>query len=444
MYFHPIFGSALGGRPGAVLLLLHGRVEPLAVQFVAALPEDERGQVDGEPKGVVQFKGPAAIHGFPPGFGDYGIQARQPLFQGLQEGNFFFPYHVFDQPALFGQLREGLPHLRHQGTHQAEHKRLPGTQEGKPVADGAAEDPTDHIAGTRVAWKLAVCDGKRYGPDMVGNDADGNIVLLRLAVILAGDLSDLPDQRGKQVRIVIGPNPLQDHAQPFKAHARVDVLLRKGLQAAVRLSVILNKNQVPDLHHLGVVLVDQFGPGGFPAFFFRADIDVDLRTGAAGPLVAHFPEIVFFGPHQDPVFRQDGLPKVIGLLVALQGVRIGTSLKNGHIEPVPVDPADFRQEFPGPPDGFLLEIIAETPVAEHLKQCVVVGVPAHLFQVVVFAAYPEALLGVGHAGVFRDAHPQEILLEGVHPGVDKQQGGIVFDHQGGRRHDPVSAVFEKC
>jgi hypothetical protein len=54
-------------------------------------------------------------------------------------------------------------------------------------------------------------------------------------------------------------------------------------------------------------------------------------------------------------------------------------------------------EFPGPRDGFLLEVVAEGPVAEHLEERVVVGVEAHVFEVVVLAAGADALLRVGRA-----------------------------------------------
>ena len=49
----------------------------------------------------------------------------------------------------------------------------------------------------------------------------------------------------------------------------------------------------------------------------------------------------------------------------------------------------------------LLEVIAEAPVAEHLEERVVVGVFAHIVEVVVFAAGADALLGVRDTRVRR-------------------------------------------
>ena len=56
---------------------------------------------------------------------------------------------------------------------------------------------------------------------------------------------------------------------------------------------------------------------------------------------------------------------------------------------------DFREQFPRPGDRFLLEVVAEGPVAEHLEEGVVVGVLADVVEVVVLAAGADALLRVG-------------------------------------------------
>ena len=66
-----------------------------------------------------------------------------------------------------------------------------------------------------------------------------------------------------------------------------------------------------------------------------------------------------------------------------------------------------------------------------------VGVMPYFLQVVVLARYPEAFLGVGHAGVLALGVPEEDVLELVHPGVGEHQGGVVLDDHWGRRHDMV-------
>ena len=57
----------------------------------------------------------------------------------------------------------------------------------------------------------------------------------------------------------------------------------------------------------------------------------------------------------------------------------------------------FNREFPRPLDRFLLEIIAEAPIAEHLEKGVVISVEPDVFEVVMFPSGANAFLRVGHA-----------------------------------------------
>ena len=50
-------------------------------------------------------------------------------------------------------------------------------------------------------------------------------------------------------------------------------------------------------------------PSGLLCFFFsRTYVDMNLGTGSAGTLVAHFPEIVLFVSVDNMIFRNDLLP----------------------------------------------------------------------------------------------------------------------------------------
>ena len=71
-----------------------------------------------------------------------------------------------------------------------------------------------------------------------------------------------------------------------------------------------------------------------------------------------------------------------------------------------------------------------------------VGVAAHLFQVVVLAAHADALLGVHGAPVGARAGAQEHVLELVHAGIGEQQRGIVGRHHRRARHQRVLALHE--
>src|SRR5882762_3573516 len=84
---------------------------------------------------------------------------------------------------------------------------------------------------------------------------------------------------------------------------------------------------------------------------------------------------------------------------------------------------DINDKFPGPRDGFLLEVIAEGPVAEHLEKRVVIGVEADVVEVVVLATGANAFLRVGSpawsVGTLHLAEEDGHKL--VHPGVREQK-----------------------
>ena len=80
---------------------------------------------------------------------------------------------------------------------------------------------------------------------------------------------------------------------------------------------------------------------------------------------------------------------------------------------------------------------------KHLEKRVVVGVVAHLVQIIVLTAHAQALLSVGDAAVFGHGIPQEVILKGVHSGIDEHQCGIVFVHHGCGCHYFVAFFLKK-
>ena len=75
---------------------------------------------------------------------------------------------------------------------------------------------------------------------MVGDDAHRDVGLLVLPVSLARPTRDGRNQRLEHVGVVVGAFALQHHAEPLKAHARIDVLVGKFFQVAVGLAVELH------------------------------------------------------------------------------------------------------------------------------------------------------------------------------------------------------------
>ena len=126
---------------------------------------------------------------------------------------------------------------------------------------------------------------------------------------------------------------------------------------------------------------------------------VDLGAGAAGAGVAHGPEVVLHPELEDAVRRDVSGPEA----------RAPRRLAGSPPSPWKIvtfsrssaRPSVFGQELPAERDRVLLEVVAEREVAEHLEERVVAGRDAHVLEVVVLAAGPDALLGGGGAGVGR-------------------------------------------
>ena len=216
---------------------------------------------------------------------------------------------------------------------------------------------------------------------------------------------------------------------------------------AVALRIVLDEHQVPNLDAQIGILVHQ------PAvrITVRRQVHMQFGTGAAGTGLSHHPEIVLHVAVHDvnvrvqPMGTEQFRPVIPGLLVKLAGISLALvrSVHRG-IQPFRRKTPAFHDQLPGPVNGFLLEIIAEGPVAQHLEKRVVVGIVAHILQVVVLSPGADALLGVRGAGGLprRRPYAQEIRNKLVHAGIREQQSGALW-HQRGRRHDRVLFLAEK-
>ena len=54
----------------------------------------------------------------------------------------------------------------------------------------------------------------------------------------------------------------------------------------------------------------------------------------------------------------------------------------------------YSEQFPGISDGLLLKVVPKGPIAQHLKEGVVIHILAHIVQVIVFASSAYALQSI--------------------------------------------------
>jgi len=397
------------------------------------------------------------------------------------------------------QFGEDAAHRAGKHVHELVEKWLV-QPERAAVADGPAQDAAQDVVAIRVARLNAVGDGKAQRADVVGDHAEGDVDFLllrpagaardgeRAGIFFAAELFDLVKDRAEDVGLVVRDfrvcevgesfRALDDRGHALEAHAGIDVLLSErdkldgerghpgrvsrhpagvvlsasrmlagaGWKPALPgLCVELDEDEVPDLDALGGAFVDE----GAARVAGGREIDVEFRARAARAGLAHHPEVVGLVAVDDVNVRVESGgaeflgPEIPRRLVALGGVALA-GLVNGRVEPLRREAPAPDDQLPRPVDGFLFEIIAEAPVAEHLEKRVVIRVEADVIEVVVLAAGADALLRVGRAA--RRVRALDLAEENGHELVHARVGEEqirTLGQQARRRHDRVALRFEE-
>ena len=399
---HPVGCLYSGSIAGAFFLSGHLAVEALLVERHTLLLQNQLGKVERESVCIIKHECFLAVDFLFAGFQcivDYMLKQGDTLVESAEECILLLFGDFDDKLALLCDFGISLAHRLNQCVDEAIEEGFFLLQECIGITHGAAQDSANHIAGLGIGGKLAVGDGEGDCADMVGNHAHSHINLVVLAIFLARKFRDFGNHRGEDVGVVVGGFSLESHTEALEAHAGIDYLGGERFERVVGLAVELHKHEVPDFNHLGVVLVDQLGAGHFGTLLGRTEVDMDFRAGAAGTGLAHLPEVVVLVAVDDVRFRKVLCPVAGSFVVAAQTLSRAT-LKYCSVEMFGIQAEYIHKKFPGPVDGLFLEIIAKRPVAEHLEHCVVVGIEAHLFEVVVLAADAQTFLAVGHTGPF--------------------------------------------
>ena len=224
-HFHPVVGLYGRGVARAVFLRFQFFFETGDIDFHALFRSDQLRQVDRETEGVVQGEGVASADDFTP-FGEFpndAVEQVDPRSERSQERAFFFGDHFFDELLLGFDLGELAAHLFHERRHQAADERFGEAEVGIAVPNGAAQDTADDVARFHVAGQLAVGYGEGDGPQVVGDDAHGDILFRIGSVIDGGHPRDFLQKRLEHVGVVIRFFALDHHTEAFETHPGIDV-----------------------------------------------------------------------------------------------------------------------------------------------------------------------------------------------------------------------------
>ena len=75
----------------------------------------------------------------------------------------------------------------------------------------------------------------------------------------SGQLLDLGEEGKENVCVVVGIHILKDTHKTLHSHTSVNVLSREESQGTISLTIVLDKNVVPNLNDIGKVSVDKLG-----------------------------------------------------------------------------------------------------------------------------------------------------------------------------------------
>src|SRR5438309_2609080 len=163
---------------------------------------------------------------------------------------------------------------------------------------------------------------------MVGNNPESHIIeIIQLAAILLADRrTNRVHERAEHVGVVVALLALEHGRDALEAHPGIDVLRRQQMQLARVVAVVLDEDQIPDLHYPRVALVDELA-----ARLVRRPVNVDLTARAAWPRFAHHPEVVFPPKAMDVrwIDVRRLLPEVERIIVRLQAVLLVASEDGG-------------------------------------------------------------------------------------------------------------------
>ena len=168
----------------------------------------------------------------------------------------------------------------------------------------------------------------------------------------------------------------------------------------------------------------------------QAAIDVQLAARAAGTAVARLPEVLRARAQHDPLARDaDREPGLDRLLVGPEPELL-VALEDGDPDVVGIESEAVLRELPGHLDGFLLEVVADREVAEHLEEREVPGGVADVVDV----RRAKALLDRRQPRVRRLLLPAEVRHERMHARRRQQHRRVIRGRHERRRGQPLVVV----
>ncbi|CDE45996.1 uncharacterized protein BN620_00478 [Sutterella sp. CAG:351] len=428
----------LASGTGLRTLLFHRTVESVRIHLDALFAADVSSKVSREAEGIMELEHHVAVEYAIRRLGDSVFENLHAVREREEETLFLGLDHLSDVRLI--ELGVHITHFTGERFNERIEERSAGT-ELVAVADGAAADTAQHISAAFIARQHAVSNSERACADVVSNHLERRRTgfHVRGTGLLDSGLGG-SHQIAEQINVVIRRNVLNHGRDTLETHARIDVRMRQAVHLAGGIAVELGEHKVPDFQITVAILI--LAPRR-TALNRRTAVKEDLGAGTAGARVAHHPEVIghvlaaLVIADTDDSFSGDAdflVPDVVGLVI----INV-----NRHPQTVFRQLKNLRQEFPGPRNRVLLEIVAEAEVAQHFKERVMTRGVADVIQVVMLAAGADALLAGRRAGVLALLDTEVAVLELVHASIREQQRRVILRYYGAGGNNRMSLALKE-
>ena len=159
------------------------------------------------------------------------------------------------------------------------------------MAKGSSHDSPKDIAPSLLLGEDAITNEKGRCPGVIRDNPDRDVVLFTITICSRGSGFYVADHGLEKVRIIVAENALGHRCDPLQAQPRVDTGFGKGCQCAIRIAVVLHKNEVPQFKESVTLAADLTLRSA--AADPRSLIDDDFRAWSTRTGVTHAPEVVF-------------------------------------------------------------------------------------------------------------------------------------------------------
>lgn len=166
-----------------------------------------------------------------------------------------------------------------------------------------------------VVWREGARIRQRFGH--LGGDQERDLVITsQEAFNLIPHLCRVIEYRRKQIRVVVAHLALQHRRQSLQPHARVYVALGQLTDRSIRVSHVLDKDNVPQFRQIGQIFVHPLATVATVTGPPRQVIDVDLGAGSTRSSRSHLPEVVAAAKGQNSICSD----AVMGMVMRIAGV----------------------------------------------------------------------------------------------------------------------------